>query len=97
MGTIFLLLDPAIMKLPYGGSIDIRDTVKYEAVMKQYNLGPNGGILTSLNLFATKFDEVVSVIEKCADQARLSYSTRPHCLRFWPLTRLMWLSMSLPW
>ena len=27
-------------------------------VMKQYGLGPNGAILTSLNLFATKCDEV---------------------------------------
>lgn len=26
--------------------------------MKQYNLGPNGGIVTSLNLFATRFDQV---------------------------------------
>ncbi len=51
-------LDPAVMTLPYGANIDIRDTVKYKEVMKQYNLGPNGGILTSLNLFATKFDEV---------------------------------------
>jgi len=25
--------------------------------MKQYSLGPNGGILTSLNLFATRFDQ----------------------------------------
>ncbi|XP_010434123.1 PREDICTED: GPN-loop GTPase 1 [Camelina sativa] len=61
-------LDPAVMSLPFGANIDIRDTVKYKEVMKQYNLGPNGGILTSLNLFATKFDEVVSVIEKRADQ-----------------------------
>lgn len=51
-------LDPAVMTLPFGANIDIRDTVKYKEVMKQYNLGPNGGILTSLNLFATKFDEV---------------------------------------
>ncbi|ESQ55183.1 hypothetical protein EUTSA_v10025484mg [Eutrema salsugineum] len=63
-----LNLDPAVMSLPFGANIDIRDTVKYKEVMKQYNLGPNGGILTSLNLFATKFDEVVSVIEKRADQ-----------------------------
>ncbi|CAI8604448.1 unnamed protein product [Vicia faba] len=61
-------LDPAVLTLPYGANIDIRDTVKYKEVMKQFNLGPNGGILTSLNLFATKFDEVVSVIEKRADQ-----------------------------
>ncbi|KAM7484954.1 hypothetical protein LguiA_000963 [Lonicera macranthoides] len=61
-------LDPAVMTLPFGANIDIRDTVRYKEVMKQYNLGPNGGILTSLNLFATKFDEVISVIEKRADQ-----------------------------
>lgn len=61
-------LDPAVMTLPFGANIDIRDTVRYKEVMNQFNLGPNGGILTSLNLFATKFDEVVSVIEKRADQ-----------------------------
>ncbi|KAL8536412.1 hypothetical protein ACS0TY_011865 [Phlomoides rotata] len=61
-------LDPAVMTLPYGANIDIRDTVRYKEVMKQFNLGPNGGILTSLNLFATKFDEVISMIEKRADQ-----------------------------
>ena len=38
---------------------DIRDTVNYKEVMKQYSLGPNGGIVTSLNLFATRFDQVV--------------------------------------
>lgn len=32
--------------------------VKYKNVMKHYNLGPNGGILTSCNLFATRFDQV---------------------------------------
>lgn len=61
-------LDPAVVTLPFGANIDIRDTVRYKEVMKQFNLGPNGGILTSLNLFATKFDEVVSVIERRADQ-----------------------------
>lgn len=38
--------------------------VKYKEVMKQYGLGPNGGILTSCNLFATKFDKVL-VVEEC--------------------------------
>ncbi|GAB2265426.1 GPN-loop GTPase qqt2 [Dionaea muscipula] len=61
-------LDPAVLTLPFGANIDIRDTVKYKEVMKQFNLGPNGGILTSLNLFATKFDEVISVVERRADQ-----------------------------
>ncbi|XP_057957906.1 GPN-loop GTPase QQT2 [Malania oleifera] len=61
-------LDPAVLTLPFGANIDIRDTVRYKEVMKQFNLGPNGGILTSLNLFTTKFDEVISVIERRADQ-----------------------------
>ncbi len=38
--------------------IGVTAQVKYKEVMKQYNLGPNGGILTSLNLFATRFDQV---------------------------------------
>ncbi|XP_059459467.1 GPN-loop GTPase QQT2 isoform X2 [Corylus avellana] len=61
-------LDPAVMTLPFGANIDIRDTVKYREVMKQFNLGPNGGIMTSLNLFTTRFDEVISTIERRADQ-----------------------------
>lgn len=30
----------------------------------RYGLGPNGGIVTSLNLFATRFDQVMQFIEK---------------------------------
>jgi len=30
--------------------------------MKQYNLGPNGGILTAANLFATRFDQVLDLL-----------------------------------
>merc|ERR1719228_466307 len=55
-------LDPACRELPYPANIDIRDTVNYKQVMKQYQLGPNGGIVTSLNLFATKFDQVLQLI-----------------------------------
>lgn len=36
--------------------------------MKQYKLGPNGGILTSLNLFATRFDKVLEILEKRAHE-----------------------------
>lgn len=57
-------LDPAVHEVPFPANIDIRDTVKYKEVMKQYGLGPNGGIVTSLNLFATRFDQVMKFIEK---------------------------------
>ncbi|KAH9990263.1 hypothetical protein F4779DRAFT_258310 [Xylariaceae sp. FL0662B] len=57
-------LDPAVLNVPFESNIDIRDSVNYKEVMKQYNLGPNGGILTSLNLFATKVDQILGLLEK---------------------------------
>lgn len=56
-------LDPAVLDLPFEPNIDIRDTVDYKAVMKEYQLGPNGGIMTALNLFTTKFDQVLELLE----------------------------------
>lgn len=61
-------LDPAVAHLPYGPNIDIRDTVDYKAVMAQYGLGPNGAIVTSLNLFSTRFDQVMTLLESRARQ-----------------------------
>lgn len=59
-----LNLDPAVLSIPFEANIDIRDSINYKEVMKQYNLGPNGGILTSLNLFATKVDQILSLMER---------------------------------
>ncbi|KAI8849427.1 hypothetical protein BC829DRAFT_361960 [Chytridium lagenaria] len=61
-------LDPAVANLPFGANIDIKDTVNYKEVMKQYTLGPNGAILTSLNLFTTKFDQVLEILAKRAEK-----------------------------
>ena len=63
-----LNLDPAVATVPYGSNLDVRDTVNYKEVMRQYNLGPNGAIVTSLNLFATRFDQVMDILEKRAAQ-----------------------------
>jgi len=57
-------LDPACAEVPFPANIDVRDTVNYKEVMKQYGLGPNGGIVTSLNLFATKFDQVLNLVDR---------------------------------
>nr|CAD2191825.1 unnamed protein product [Meloidogyne enterolobii] len=38
--------------------------VDYKGVMKEYGLGPNGAILTCLNLLCTKFDQILSLLEK---------------------------------
>lgn len=65
--SYFVNLDPAVSDVPFHCNIDIRDTVNYREVMQQYRLGPNGAILTALNLFATKFHQVVEILEKKTD------------------------------
>ena len=62
----FVNLDPATLESPVEADIDIRDTVDYKGVMREYSLGPNGAIVTSLNLFATQFHEVMAILEKRA-------------------------------
>ena len=60
-------LDPAVMNTLYEPNLDIRDTIKYKEVMSSNNLGPNGAILTSLNLFSTNIDKVVTLLENKTD------------------------------
>jgi GTPase SAR1 family protein len=72
-----LNLDPAVISVPFEANIDIRDSINYKEVMKQYNLGPNGGILTSLNLFATKIDQIINLLEKRAKPQTDSASAPP--------------------
>lgn len=72
-----LNLDPAVISVPFESNIDIRDSINYKEVMKQYNLGPNGGILTSLNLFATKIDQIIGLLEKRANPEAGSNAVAP--------------------
>jgi GTPase SAR1 family protein len=41
--------------------------------MKQYSLGPNGAIITSLNLFSTKFEQVIELVQKRAANEECEY------------------------
>ncbi|KAM7195782.1 Conserved hypothetical ATP binding domain containing protein [Naviculisporaceae sp. PSN 640] len=61
-----LNLDPAVLNTPFESDVDIRDSINYKQVMKEYNLGPNGAIITSLNLFTTKVHQVVNLLENRA-------------------------------
>ncbi|KAI0556890.1 GPN-loop GTPase [Gracilaria domingensis] len=69
-GSYIINLDPAVYKPPYEPNIDIRDTITYKQVMSNHSLGPNGAIITSLNLYATRFDQVLTLIEKRAAKSR---------------------------
>ena len=72
-------LDPAVAKgnVPFGANIDIRDTVDYAKLMKQYSLGSNGAIMTALNLFCTRFDKVLHLMEKRAEKAKYMFVDTP--------------------
>ncbi|VDK54184.1 unnamed protein product [Cylicostephanus goldi] len=70
-------LDPAAANVPYPVNIDIRDTVKYKQIMKDYGLGPNGAIITSLNLMCTKFDQVLTMIRQRCNQYSLCLIDTP--------------------
>ena len=57
-------LDPAVMDTLYEPNLDIRDTINYKDIMHQNNLGPNGAILTSLNIFSTNIDKIIDLLQK---------------------------------
>ncbi|EAN34339.2 GPN-loop GTPase 1 [Theileria parva strain Muguga] len=57
-------LDPAVTKIHYKANIDIRDSINYRQIMKKYHLGPNGAIMTSLNIFVTRFDKILELLDK---------------------------------
>ncbi|KAL8273194.1 hypothetical protein Esti_002952 [Eimeria stiedai] len=62
--TYLINLDPAVTSLAFAANVDIRDSVNYKRVMQHYKLGPNGGILTALNLFATKFGALLLLLQQ---------------------------------
>jgi hypothetical protein len=43
--------------------------------MKQYGLGPNGAIVTCLNLFATKFSQLISLLQKSQKHKYIIFDT----------------------
>ena len=50
------------------GRHGLRGLMSFAVVLSRYSLGPNGGILTSLNLFTTKFDQVLDLMAKRAPE-----------------------------
>ncbi len=51
-------LDPAVEWLPYMPDVDVRDYVNARDVAIKHGLGPNGALLTSMDLLYTKINDV---------------------------------------
>ncbi len=58
-----LNLDPGVESLPYTCDIDVRDYVDIATIMRQYDLGPNGSIIMSNDLIASKIDDLQHEID----------------------------------
>ena len=56
-------LDPGALHVPYNPDVDIRDYVSLPDVMEKYNLGPNGGLIASIDLISTHIEEIAKEID----------------------------------
>ncbi|MHA1224201.1 MAG: ATP/GTP-binding protein [Candidatus Heimdallarchaeaceae archaeon] len=57
-----LNLDAGVKHLPYNPDIDVRDVVNIENLIEKLDLGPNGAMIASMDLIATKIDEIKNEI-----------------------------------
>jgi GTPase SAR1 family protein len=57
-------LDPGVEQLNYDADIDIRDWVKLEDVMREYNLGPNGAQVAAADLIALNMNKLMEPLEQ---------------------------------
>jgi len=56
--VIAVNLDPGVITLPYSPDIDIRDYVKIEQLMHDYQLGPNGALIMAADLIAEETERL---------------------------------------
>ena len=59
-----LNLDPGVENLPYTCDIDVRDFVDYVSIMQQYDLGPNGALIMTNDLIASKVDDIKNEVDR---------------------------------
>ncbi|MEM3526658.1 MAG: ATP/GTP-binding protein, partial [Candidatus Jordarchaeaceae archaeon] len=62
--VVLVNLDPGVRRLPYPPDVDIRDYVNLEEIMDKYDLGPNGGLIASIDMMANFVDVFKEEIEE---------------------------------
>lgn len=56
-------LDPGAITIPYSANVDVRDYIKVEALMEEYGLGPNGGLMLASELMLEITEQLSSDID----------------------------------
>ena len=62
--SITVNLDPGALTLPYEPDVDVREYIDLQEVMENYGLGPNGGMILSCDLIATRLNEIQDDIDE---------------------------------
>ena len=62
--SITVNLDPGALTLPYEPDVDVREYIDLQEVMENYGLGPNGGMILSCDLIATRLNEIQEDIDE---------------------------------
>jgi len=58
-------LDPAVEWIPYAPDVDVREYVDARKVAEEYQLGPNGALVVSVDLLYNHAHEIKSEIAEC--------------------------------
>jgi GTPase SAR1 family protein len=61
--VITVNLDPGVISLPYAPDVDIRDYIDMDELMERYQLGPNGALILSADMIATRLPEIQEQID----------------------------------
>jgi len=62
-------LDPANDTIPYPCAINISELISLNEVMEEYGLGPNGGMLYSMEYLETNYDWLEEKLKELGDDA----------------------------
>ena len=62
--VVTLNLDSAVTRLPYSPDVDIRDWVRVDQVIEEYDLGPNGAIIAAADLAVGQIPNVNEAIDE---------------------------------
>lgn len=62
--SITVNLDPGALTLPYEPDVDVREYIDLQEVMENYGLGPNGAMILSCDLIATRLNEIQDDIDE---------------------------------
>jgi len=61
--AIAVNLDPGVINLPYEPDVDIRDFIDLNSVMESYQLGPNGAMILSSDMIASRLNDIQEQVD----------------------------------